>query len=112
MAGEAWATASEEHELLTADDADHDQDSFLAGRTTPVLFASALLNFGVAQLLDVLLELAPAPAATPALDGTSARSRTTSAPSSSRCSQAWTPSTATGWPTPGCAPGSSVAGWS
>ena len=71
MAGEAWATASEEHELLAADEADHDQDSFLAGRTTPVLFASALLNFGVAQLLDVLLELAPPPSATPALDGTS-----------------------------------------
>ena len=58
-------TAVEEHELLAADGADHDQEPFLAGRTTPVLFASAVLNFGVAQLLDILLELAPAAAAPP-----------------------------------------------
>ena len=35
------------------------------GETTPVLFASALLNFGVAQLLEILLELAPPPADAP-----------------------------------------------
>ena len=29
------------------------------------MFASALLNFGVAQLLDLLLDLAPEPSATP-----------------------------------------------
>ncbi len=52
----------EGHELLAADGADHDQESFLAGRTTPVLFASALLNFGVAPLLDLLLDIAPPPA--------------------------------------------------
>ena len=34
-----------------------------------MLFASALQNFGVAQLLEVLLELAPAPGTSPALDG-------------------------------------------
>ena len=67
--GDAWTNAREEHELLSADDADHDQAQFLAGRTTPVLFASALQNFGVAQLLEVLLELAPAPGTSPALDG-------------------------------------------
>ncbi len=66
--GDAWHAANEEHELLSADDADHDQKRFLAGETTPVLFASALQNFGVAQLLEVLLELAPAPSASPALD--------------------------------------------
>jgi peptide chain release factor 3 len=59
--GDAWATAVEEHELLSADGSDHDHDAFLAGTTTPVLFASAVLNFGVGQLLDVLLELAPSP---------------------------------------------------
>ncbi len=67
--GDAWRNAREEHELLAADDADHDQDQFLAGRTTPVLFASALQNFGVAQLLEILLELAPSPHESPALDG-------------------------------------------
>src|SRR4249919_325764 len=33
-----WADAVEEHELLTLDDADHDQERFLAGETTPVMF--------------------------------------------------------------------------
>ncbi len=67
--GQWWDTAVEEHELLAADGADHDQGSFLAGVTTPVLFASALLNFGVAQLLQVLLDLAPPPAPQADVDG-------------------------------------------
>jgi peptide chain release factor 3 len=65
----AWSNAVDEHELLTLDDADHDQARFLAGETTPVMFASALQNFGVAQLLDLLLDLAPAPSATEGVDG-------------------------------------------
>jgi peptide chain release factor 3 len=69
LAGDAWSTAQEEHSLLTADRADHDQATFLSGRTTPVLFASALLNFGVAQILETLLELAPPPSGTPTVDG-------------------------------------------
>ena len=64
-----WADAVEEHELLTLDEADHDQERFLAGETTPVMFASALQNFGVAQLLDLLLDIAPAPTATVGVDG-------------------------------------------
>jgi peptide chain release factor 3 len=67
--GEWWTTAVEEDELLTADGADHEQESFLAGETTPVLFASAISNFGVAQLLRTLVELAPAPSATPDIAG-------------------------------------------
>jgi peptide chain release factor 3 len=67
--GQWWDTAVEEHELLAADGADHDQESFLAGVTTPVLFASALLNFGVGQLLQVLLDVAPAPAPQAGEDG-------------------------------------------
>ncbi len=67
--GEAWTTAVEEHELLRADGADHDQESFLAEQTTPVLFASAFLNFGVGQLLDVLAELAPPPGGRPDAQG-------------------------------------------
>ena len=65
-----WAAAAEEHELLSADDADHDQERFLAGETTPVMFASALQNFGVAQLLDLLLDLAPPPGTVVGVDGT------------------------------------------
>ena len=68
-----WRDAFEEHELLTLDGADHDQKLFLAGETTPVMFASALQNFGVAQLLDLLLELAPDPGATEGVDASSRR---------------------------------------
>ncbi len=58
--GESWTVAREEHELLELEGAEHDNDSFMAGRTTPVLFAAAVQNFGVGQLLDVLRDLAPA----------------------------------------------------
>ena len=61
--GEVWQVSVEESELLSADGADHDQDLFLSGFTTPVLFASAILNFGVAMLLETLVELAPSAAA-------------------------------------------------
>lgn len=61
--GDAWETAAEESELLSADGADHDQELYLAGETSPVIFASAMLNWGVHQILDTLCALAPAPAA-------------------------------------------------
>jgi peptide chain release factor 3 len=57
--GVDWTTAVEEAELLASDGADHDQEMFLDGITTPVLFASAISNFGVAALLETLVELAP-----------------------------------------------------
>ncbi|MCW2813532.1 MAG: peptide chain release factor 3 [Nocardioides sp.] len=66
---QVWEIAVEEHELLGLDGADHDQELFLAGTTTPVMFASALQNFGVAQLLDLLLDLAPPPHETEGVDG-------------------------------------------
>ncbi|MBB6626936.1 peptide chain release factor 3 [Nocardioides sp. KIGAM211] len=61
--GEAWTAAVEEAELLSSDGSDHDQELFLSGFTTPVLFASAISNFGVAALLETLVELAPSPPA-------------------------------------------------
>ncbi|WP_442942957.1 peptide chain release factor 3 [Nocardia sp. NBC_01503] len=61
--GEAWITAVEESELLSAAGQDHDQELFLAGHTSPVIYGSAMLNFGVRQLLETLIELAPAPRA-------------------------------------------------
>ncbi|MGJ9421541.1 peptide chain release factor 3 [Aeromicrobium sp. CF3.5] len=67
--GDAWASAQEEVELLDASGGTHDDESFLAGRSTPVLFAAAALNFGVDQLLDVMLSLAPRPGARPGVDG-------------------------------------------
>ncbi|GAC1442336.1 MAG: peptide chain release factor 3 [Mycobacteriales bacterium] len=62
---EAWATAAEESDLLDAMGQNHDQQQFLEGKSTPVLFGSAVLNFGVRQLLDTLLELAPPPGPRP-----------------------------------------------
>ncbi|MGO4203998.1 peptide chain release factor 3 [Rhodococcus sp. TAF43] len=56
-----WVTAAEESELLSASGQDHDQELFLAGQTSPVIFASAMLNFGVRQILDTLVALAPPP---------------------------------------------------
>ncbi|OMQ15072.1 peptide chain release factor 3 [Modestobacter sp. VKM Ac-2676] len=67
--GEAWTTAVEESELLAETGQVHDQELFLAHATTPVLFASAVSNFGVGQLLDVLLALAPAPTGRPDVSG-------------------------------------------
>lgn len=57
----AWETAVEETELLAADGAIHDQDLFLDCTTSPLIFASAMLNFGVHQILDTLCSLAPSP---------------------------------------------------
>nr|CAA9345751.1 MAG: Peptide chain release factor 3 [uncultured Nocardioidaceae bacterium] len=67
--GADWAATLEEHDLLSLDGSDHDQGEFLAARTTPVLFTSAVLNFGVRHVLDALVDLAPAPAARPTESG-------------------------------------------
>ena len=55
--GDAWETAVEESELLDV----HDQELFESCETSPVIFASAMLNFGVHQILDTLCAIAPAP---------------------------------------------------
>lgn len=59
--GDAWVTAAEEVELLIADGAVHDQALFEQCITSPMIFASAMLNFGVHQILDTLVALAPSP---------------------------------------------------
>ncbi|MEV6767440.1 peptide chain release factor 3 [Nocardia sp. NPDC051030] len=59
--GDVWLEAVEESELLSAAGQDHDQELFLAGQTSPVIYASAMLNFGVRQILQTLIELAPPP---------------------------------------------------
>ncbi len=61
VAGLDWQHAVEESELLSADGADFDPETFLSGGSTPVLFTSAVLNFGVSQLLDTLVQHAPSP---------------------------------------------------
>ncbi|WP_380172961.1 peptide chain release factor 3 [Kineococcus sp. DHX-1] len=59
--GDAWRQAVDEHELLEATGADHDEEEFLAFRTTPVFFTAAVANTGVGQVLDALVDIAPAP---------------------------------------------------
>lgn len=68
--GDVWETAVEESELLSAMGQDHDQEMYLAGETSPVIFASAMLNFGVHQILDALVDLAPPPRAWETISGT------------------------------------------
>ena len=63
--GAAWDAAQEELGLLDAIEADFDPVTYRAGTSTPVLFGSAVPNFGVRLLLDTLLELAPAPTPRP-----------------------------------------------
>jgi peptide chain release factor 3 len=68
-AGIDWDTAVDKSDLLEADGADYDRDTFLGCESTPVLFTSAALNFGVNQLLDVLVQLAPPPGPQLDVDG-------------------------------------------
>ncbi len=68
--GDVWDAAREEADLLDASDSTYDPETFLAGKSTPVLFAAAALNFGIGQLLETMLTVAPAPAPRPGADGT------------------------------------------
>jgi peptide chain release factor 3 len=64
--GDVWSATTDELGLLEAIGADLDVKSFVAAESTPVLFGSALTNFGVRKLLDAVVELVPSPA--PRLD--------------------------------------------
>ncbi|MFT3715887.1 MAG: peptide chain release factor 3 [Gordonia sp. (in: high G+C Gram-positive bacteria)] len=70
LEGDAWTAAVEESELLGEMGQDHDQEMFLAGQTSPMIFTSAMLNFGVRQLLETLVEFAPCPEGREGVDGT------------------------------------------
>lgn len=61
--GDVWKTALDGCTLLEAIGADHDEELFLAGETSPLFVGSALTNFGVRQMLDAIIDLAPAPKA-------------------------------------------------
>ena len=51
----------EEIELLDGASVDFDQEQVSKGNMTPVFFGSALNNFGVQELLDCFVEIAPSP---------------------------------------------------
>ena len=59
---ETGARLREDIDLLEAGDP-FDRDRFLRGEQTPVLFGSALTNFGIELFLDAFIELAPPPQA-------------------------------------------------
>ncbi len=67
--GAAWTEATETAALVAESNGDFERDAFLAAESTPVLFAAAALNFGVAALLDVLVDLAPPAGARVDADG-------------------------------------------
>lgn len=51
----------EEVELITGVYPDFDKEDYLSGRISPVFFGSALNNFGVQELLNCFVDIAPAP---------------------------------------------------
>lgn len=59
--GHDWATALESMELATGASPAFDREAFLAGKQTPVFFGSGVNNFGVMEVLDALVDLAPSP---------------------------------------------------
>jgi peptide chain release factor 3 len=59
--GHEWDTALESMELATGASPKFDREAFLAGQQTPVFFGSGVNNFGVMEVLDALVDLAPSP---------------------------------------------------
>jgi peptide chain release factor 3 len=59
--GAEWQTAMDSMELATGASPAFDEAAFLAGQQTPVFFGSGVNNFGVMEVLDALVDLAPAP---------------------------------------------------
>jgi peptide chain release factor 3 len=59
--GNEWLTALESMELATGASPTFDREAFLAGKQTPVFFGSGVNNFGVMEVLDALVDLAPSP---------------------------------------------------
>ena len=59
--GAEYAQAQGEIELVAGATPAFDRALFLAGKQTPMFFGSAINNFGVQEVLDALVDLAPAP---------------------------------------------------
>ncbi len=59
--GAEYEQAQGEIELVAGATPEFDRDLFLAGKQTPMFFGSAINNFGVQEVLDALVDLAPAP---------------------------------------------------
>ncbi len=59
--GQEYTTALDGMELARGASPSFDRQAFLAGQQTPVFFGSGVNNFGVMEVLDALVDLAPAP---------------------------------------------------
>jgi peptide chain release factor 3 len=59
--GAEFTQAQGELELLNGASPEFDRAAFLAGKQTPMFFGSAINNFGVQEVLDALVDLAPPP---------------------------------------------------
>ena len=65
--GDAFTHARGEIELLEGASHEFHREAFLRGEQTPVFFGSAINNFGVHEVLDALIDLAPPPGPKPAV---------------------------------------------
>ena len=61
--GHEWETAMDSMELATGASPAWEHAAFLAGKQTPVFFGSGVNNIGVMEVLEALVDLAPAPQA-------------------------------------------------
>jgi peptide chain release factor 3 len=65
--GAEYEHARHDIELVQAAAPAFDEPQFLDGRQTPMFFGSAINNFGVKEVLDALVDLAPPPGPRPAI---------------------------------------------
>ncbi len=61
LIGEDYLGFVDQIELVRGASHEFDLDAFLGGRLTPVFFGSALVNFGVREMLNDFIEWAPSP---------------------------------------------------
>ena len=67
--GEEFVRARTDIELVRGATPAFSREEFLAGRQTPAFFGSAINNFGVREVLDALVDIAPPPQPRVALQG-------------------------------------------
>lgn len=77
-------------ELIEGVYPEFDVDTYLKGDIAPVFFGSALNNFGVKELLDCFINIAPSPRPVSAVERWSIRKRMPSPVSFSRSMPIWT----------------------
>jgi peptide chain release factor 3 len=67
--GDEFVRARADIELVRGATPDFSREEFLAGKQTPAFFGSAINNFGVREILDALVDIAPPPQPRVALQG-------------------------------------------